>query len=101
MKILDRKKWLHMQHREDRKESGKMRYKSVPEYGARVREENIVIGHWESYAIVRKCDQSLCYLMDPDTLIATGTYVSEEGLYPINALPKDIYQIIIELCEVG
>lgn len=78
-----------------------MKYKSMPEYGARVRGENIVIGHFDAYTIVRRSDQSLFFLRDNESLVPTGTYVSEEGLRPISELPDDLCRVITELCEVG
>lgn len=77
-----------------------MRYKVNPEYGARVREENVVIGHKGKYTIVRKDGNRLFSIIDPYCVLALGTYVSDTGLKPIEELPLEVYNDILKLCEV-
>lgn len=78
-----------------------MKYIVKPEYGARVRDEYLVIGHWDNYTIIRKSDGTLYYILDVNHSVATGTYVTPEGLSSIDKLPPDVQALIADLCEVG
>ncbi len=73
-----------------------MNYKVKPEYGAKVREENVVIGHYTDYAIVKACNGTLCYIKDQNENLGVGEYVQMEHLRPISSMSKDLYFLIMQ-----
>ncbi len=72
-----------------------MKYKVKPEYGAKIREERVVIGHFGELAIIKKAATGqLLYISDADHILAVGEYVQDTLLRPISSLPAKMSEEI-------
>lgn len=78
-----------------------MRYKVNPEYGAKITDEKVVIGHFKNFAIIEKEDGELFYIVDQNKNLEIGEYVSGNIFRPVSSLPKDTYEEIIEVFKKG
>ena len=70
-----------------------------PQYGAKIRKEYPIIGHFNQYAIIGNPKGEPLYIEDPEKVLMQGEYIEDLMLKPISALSSIEYNAILETIE--
>lgn len=70
-------------------------YCKEPVYGARIRPEYLVLGHYKKLAIIGSANDELLYIEDENEVLRMGEYVESTGLKPVVSLSDADYMSIL------